>query len=271
MFQWEKKDGVTLLTVSALTATGLVKHGFTTRHGGVSEPPYHSLNMGLTVNDEPLRVQENRTRVSNILDFPLEKLVAAKQVHGDRVALISTEHCGKGALEYETALADTDALITAEIGVPISTYHADCVPLLIFDPVTPAIGLAHAGWKGTALKIGAKTIEKMAHFFDTKAEDCLVAIGPSIGPCCYEVDEKVRAVFSKQFTDSSGFFKRRGQNRWLLDLWEANKISLAEIGVPNEQFFGSGCCTACRVDSFFSYRKEGGSTGRMAAMMMLQN
>lgn len=269
MFEWQTINGVPLLTVSAFAETGLVNHGFTSRIGGTSQPPYDTLNMGFTVQDDPARVLENRRRVAEALDFPLKDLVALKQVHQDRVAVITGDHKGRGALTYETALDNTDALITAEPGVPISTYHADCVPVFFLDPVTPAVGLAHAGWKGTALKIAAKTVTEMNKYFGTRTEDCLVAIGPSIGPCCYEVDARVKEVFEREFVNSDALFRATGQEKWHLDLWAANVDALLEIGVPEQHIFVSSMCTGCQNDVFYSHRKENGITGRMAALIML--
>lgn len=270
MFQWQKINEITLLTVTAFSDTGLVSHGFTSRTGGVSPVPYQSLNMGFTVNDEHDNVIRNRQRVADGLGFPLEDLVAAKQVHGDRVAVITGEQLGKGALTYDTALKDTDALITDQPGIPISTYHADCIPVLLLDPVTPAIGLAHAGWKGTALQIGAKTLAKMTACYGTNPQDCLAAIGPGIGPCCYEVDDKVKDVFARQFAGSEDFFKPVGTGHWHLDLWLANAAALQQAGVPQQNIFVSGLCTSCNHELFFSHRRDKGQTGRMASLMMLK-
>lgn len=257
------------MTVTPLTETGLVKHGFTSRLGGVSQPPFHTLNLGFTVQDAPEKVVENRRRAARAVGFPLEDLVALQQVHGDRVAVVAAEHRGRGALTYETALPGTDAVITNVPGVPLSTYHADCVPVIFLDPVTPAVGLAHAGWKGTALKIAAKTLLEMKKYFGTRVEDCLVAIGPSIGPCCYEVDRPVRDAFGQAFAHGEAFFRAAGQGKWHLDLWEANASALEEAGVPRDHIFTSRLCTGCQRDLFYSHRKENGLTGRMAALIML--
>lgn len=270
VFTWQQKNDVLFLTVTAFTETGLVKHGFTSRLGGISQPPYHTLNMSFTVRDVPEKVVENRRRAAEAIGFPLEDLVALQQVHGDRVAVATSEHKGRGALNYETALPETDAVITREAGVPLSTYHADCVPVFFLDPVTPAVGLAHAGWKGTALKIAAKTLLAMHGHFGTRVEDCLVAIGPSIGPCCYEVDGRVKDIFGQAFREAGAFFQATGEEKWHLDLWEANTRALEEIGVPRRHIFVSRLCTGCRTDLFYSHRKEKGLTGRMAALIMLR-
>lgn len=270
MFAWQEKDGVQWLTVTAFEETGLVQHGFTSRRGGVSDSPYDSLNLSFTVGDRVEQVLANRRRAAGAIGFPLEDLVALQQVHGDRVAVVTAEHKGRGAFTLDTALPETDAVITRERGVPLSTYHADCVPVFFLDPKTPAVGLAHAGWKGTALQIAAKTLLAMNRHFGTRVEDCLVAIGPSIGPCCYEVDGRVKEAFDEAWAGAGALFVATGKEKWHLNLWEANAGALAEIGVPRQHIFVSGLCTGCRTDWFFSHRKERGLTGRMAAFIMLR-
>ncbi len=270
MFRKEEKNGVVIFTIPYFSETNLVIHGFTSRIGGVSPTPYHSLNMGFTVDDDLLLVLENRKRVADILKFPLEHLVAAKQVHQDNIAIVTHKDKGKGALKYDDAIECTDALITMEKNLPLSTYYADCVPIFILDPVTPAIGLAHAGWKGTAFGIGAKTVLKMEKVFGTKIKNLKIAIGPSIGPCCYQVDERIRGLFLKEFPAALEYFQDSKPGHWQLNLWEANKGSLTEIGLLEEQIITSRICTACNTELFFSHRKEQGLTGRMAALMMLK-
>lgn len=271
MFLQEMKKGAAIFTIPFFRETNLVSHGFTTRTGGESKTPYASLNMGFTVGDDPKLVLKNRKLVADVLNFPLENLVAAKQVHQDKIAVVTHKDSGKGALRYTDALEDTDALITAEKNIPLSTYYADCVPIFILDPVTPAIGLAHAGWKGTALKIGAKTIAKMTKVFGTEVKNCKIAIGPSIGSCCYQVDERVKTAFKESYANTTNFFQSSKPGHWQLNLWEANKASLMEIGVPAVQIVISNLCTSCNPDLFFSHRKENGLTGRMAALMMLKD
>lgn len=271
MFRKEEIKGLTFFTVPFFRDINIVTHGFTTRVGGNSQTPYQSLNMGYTVGDNSIMVLENRKLVAKALEFPIENLVAAKQIHQDKIAIVTQKDAGKGALTYVDALDDTDALITAEKNIPLSTYYADCVPIFILDPIAPAIGLAHAGWKGTVLKIGAKTIAKMTEAFGTKAKNCWVAIGPSIGPCCYQVDETVWRNFQNNFLNGGSFFQNSIPGHWQLNLWEANKFCLIEEGVPKNQIISSNICTACNTNLFFSHRKEKGLTGRMAAFMMLKN
>lgn len=268
-FKLVKSGELAYLTIPSFEATGLVTHGFSTRLGGVSSAPYDQLNLGLHVGDAPSLVVQNRQRICEALGINPRHLVAAQQVHGDRVEVVTAQERGRGAVDYQGALEATDALITKEKKVPLTTYFADCVPIFILDPVTPAIGLSHAGWKGTVMKIGAKTIKRMAEKFGTKAQECLIGIGPSIGPCCYEVDEGVVERLAANFLNWETFLKPTGEGRFLLDLWQANAQALMEVGVKKENITMSGYCTHCHRSLFFSYRAQKGKTGRMAAILML--
>lgn len=265
---WETET-LAYLTIPNFDETGLVRHGFSTRLGGYSQPPFQSLNLGLHVGDDNESVLKNRRLFCKSLKINWQDLVAAEQVHGDAVHIVSLQDKGKGAASYVSALSATDALITNLPRLPLSTYYADCVPLFYLDPETPAIGLAHAGWKGTLAKIGAKTLLKMAEVFGSRPDRCLIGIGPSIGPCCYEVDEFILNKFKKHFWPVEQIFYPTS-SKWKLNLQEANKLALLEAGALKENIFISNICTRCRNDLFFSYRAEEGKTGRMAAVIMLE-
>ncbi|MEW6276088.1 MAG: peptidoglycan editing factor PgeF [Bacillota bacterium] len=270
-FTLHQKYGVYYLTIDSFSRTGLVVHAFTTRRGGVSGGPYAGLNMSFRVGDRPENVLINRLSICRALGAEPADLVAAAQVHGDGVARVTAEHRGKGAAEAESALPATDALITNEPGVFLSSYHADCVPVFLLDPVQKAIGVVHAGWKGTALKIAARTVEAMQQSFGTRPRNCLAGIGPAIGPCCYEVDEPVFSRFQYAFADCwPALFTPVALGRWYLNLWEANRRALLEAGLQEERITAANLCTSCRQDLFFSHRASGGKTGRMAALLMLR-
>lgn len=268
-FELKKAGILTYLTIPKFEDTDLVQHGFSTRLGGNSQPPFSSLNLGLHVGDDKDTVLKNRKTFCQAVGVNWRDMVAAEQVHGDAVHVVTDLDRGKGASDYATALSATDALITNIPGIPLSTYYADCVPIFFLDPVTPAIGLAHAGWKGTVARIGAKTLLRMGDVFGTSPNKCLIGIGPSIGPCCYEVDEYVKDKFMEQSWTSEGIFKPVKQ-KWKLDLPTANERALLEAGALPENIFVSNYCTMCRTDLFFSYRAEEGKTGRMAAVIMLK-
>lgn len=260
---WKRRETGSLVLYQAeeLSATGLVVHGFSTRHGGTGR--FGGLNLGLHVDDYREAVVENRRLVCRALGCDLERLVACDQVHGTRIAVVDESHAGRGSDEHSTALPQTDGLITASPDVMLSLYFADCVPVLLLDPVTPAVGLAHAGWKGTAGRIAVRALEAMTREFGTSPSDCLAAVAPAIGPCCYEVGADVAgAVGALGHTGSEG-------GRRMVDLPGINACQLAEAGIPPVNIVVSGACTRCAADDFFSYRREG-PTGRMGAFLMLR-
>lgn len=281
-----KSGSVVYFRFSNLERGGGVRAAFTTRQGGVSLPPYQSLNVGYHVGDDPEAVTENRARAVAVVGGTLDDLVAAEQVHGDRVEVVSVDHRGRGARGQSGSIPGADALITADPGAVLSMYFADCVPIFLVGPARrdaqaggPAYvgGLAHAGWKGTVARIGQRTVEAMASSYAVRPEEVVCVIGPSIGPCCYEVDEPVlgplRRVFPEQW--ETLIQPRLGGKvgpggKAMLNLWEANRLALLAAGVRAENIVVAGLCTACRTDLFYSYRAERGRTGRMAALLRIE-
>lgn len=269
-FLLDKSSTLPFYSIPAFTASDLVTHGFTTRDGGVSTGSYAALNLGLHVGDDPGKVLENRRRASEALGMELERLVAGQQVHGDQVAVITQEHLGRGGASMDTALAGIDALITNVPGVPLSSYYADCVPLFFLDPANKAVALAHAGWKGTVMGIGAKTVQYMQRYYGSKPQEILVGIGPSVGRCCYQVDRPVMDKLSSSFSYWQQLVTPLKDEKWMLDLWETNRRVLLEAGVEENNITTAAVCTACHSDIFFSYRAASGWTGRMAALIMIK-
>ncbi|RJQ28675.1 MAG: peptidoglycan editing factor PgeF [Peptococcaceae bacterium] len=265
---WERK--MPYYTFSRFNVTGMVVHSFTTRYGGVSKKPYDTLNMAFHVGDEPRSVLANRSLACERLGIEQGDLVAGRQAHGDRVAVVTAADRGRGAFEEETALPGTDALITNVPGLTLAGFYADCASLLLLDPVRRVAALAHAGWRGTALRIGQKTLRQMSVSFGTDPRDCLAGIAPSIGPCCYEVGDRVIDDFKKTFSNWRVLAAGTAPGKWRLDLWEANRRVLLDAGLRPENIAVAGLCTACHSDVFFSYRAHGGVTGRMAAFLMLR-
>lgn len=232
------------------------------------------------MEDDPAAVAENRARLCRALGLDQRILVGARQVHGDRAHVVESADAGRGAFDGSSAIPDADALVTRDSGVVLTAYYADCVPIYLYDPRVGTLGLAHAGWKGTVGEAAAKAARKMAEAFGSDPGDCLAAIGPSIGPCCYEVDEKVVEPLARAFEDWSDLVRPSdpkpgpGRSRvpahpgkWKLDLWETNRRSLVRAGLKPENILVSGLCTACRTDVFFSHRAEGGRTGRLMALI----
>lgn len=249
--------------------------GFSTRPGGVSEGPYASLNCGLHVEDDPSRVVENRRRLSAALGAPFDASVYAEQVHGKEIQVVGALQRGAGREAREDALQGKDGFVTKEPGVVLHALFADCVPLFFYDPVKQAVGLAHAGWKGTALGIAAATVETMSAAFGSRPRDLKAAIGPSIGRCCYEVDDRVMDRMEKSLRDiwvadaQEPLYERMDGGKAMLNLQQINRQIMIKAGILPSGIEISGLCTSCRTDLFYSHRKEGGRTGRMSAWIGL--
>lgn len=250
-----------------LERTGLVTHCFSTRRGGVSASPRDSLNLALHVDDDRACVLENRRILMNALQADPAMLTAAEQVHGCKVSVVTESDAGRGASSFEDAVPGVDALITNVPGPVLSLFYADCVPVYILDPVNRAIGLAHAGWRGTAARVASGTLQAMTQQFGTEPDKCLAAIGPSIGRCCYDVSFDV-AMNVKEAVDDERVIARACHEQWRLDLKMANWVTLRRAGVKEKNIAVSDLCTVCRPEDFFSYRRDG-QTGRMAAIMEL--
>ncbi len=268
-FVKNEQSGIVYYTVFAFDKTGLIKHAFSTRLGGVSSCAYESLNLSVLTSDKLENVWENRKRFLNAVGIEQDRVVGAHQVHHDTIYQVTTKDKGAGAYDPQTVIPDTDALMTNETGLALTAFFADCVPVLFLDPVKKVIALAHAGWKGTVAKIAAKTAEAMMQTYGCAKNDILVAIGPSIGPCHYEVDkpviEKVREAFPDYWTELFAGLNDEGHG--YLNLWEANFRQLRDDGIPAGNISTAGLCTNCNQDLFFSHRR--GMAGRQAAVIML--
>ena len=221
------------------------------------------LNLALHVGDNPEKVLHNRAKFAEAIGVSADRFTTCAQVHGSRVQIITENLIGSGALSYADTVAETDALITNLPNVPLLLFYADCVPILLADPVTGAIGLAHAGWRGTAACIAKKTVHAMIEAFGVTPENLLGAVGPSIGPCCYEVDDAVK----EKMPDYSQFFTDKENGKYWLDLWQVNQQQLLEAGLLQEHISVAGICTNDNPELFCSYRYENGKTGRMGVCL----
>ncbi|MFW6147316.1 MAG: peptidoglycan editing factor PgeF [Thermodesulfobacteriota bacterium] len=268
----EKQIGtVTTLHFHNLLAHRAIKHFVSTRTGGFSEFPYHSLNLGLHVGDDPETVLRNRMRLAGAMGIRLDQFTIARQIHAAHVTLVSGEMRGRGSTDQEQAIHGTDALVTDTPGICLLVLVADCVPLLFFDPVKRAIGIAHSGWMGTVEGVASNTIETMKETFGSSPGDILVGMGPSIGPCCYQVGPEVISRVKRAFQNSSAYIIHESKNgHGYLDLWKANRDMLLHAGVERANIEIAGRCTCDEPGIFFSYRKQKGTTGRFAAGIMLQ-
>lgn len=262
------KNEVQFLVFKRLKEIPFIKHGFSTRVGGTSKGNYKSLNLGLKTGDDKNKVKENIKNFALAVGVNYKQLVISDQVHKDIIKVINIEDKGKGYFK-ERDFSGIDGLVTNIPGIPLMTIFADCVPIYLVDPKNKVIGVSHAGWKGTKLKIGQKTVETMIDSYNSKASEIIAIIGPSIGKCCYQVDDLVVEEFEKNFLDTSTFIFKNQADKYQLDLWEANRIALKEIGLVNQNIAISNLCTSCNLDLFYSYRKEKGNTGRMGAIIQL--
>lgn len=247
-----------------------VVHGFSARQGGVSAAPFDSLNMALHVGDDPAAVWENRTRYLQALGLDAAHICTLRQVHGTEIVRVMRRDAGRGARDYADAVADADALITNDSGVTLLLCFADCVPVLLYDPVRNAAGLVHAGWKGTVRRIAAQTAARMAEEFGTRPRDLIAGVGPSISAACYTVGDDVAEQFRNAFPKDAARILTAREGQMHLDLWAANRIQLIEAGVPADHIDCADTCTACERAWFYSYRAASGRTGRLAAVMELK-
>lgn len=251
-------NGIPYYTFEALDTCKQVVNAVFTRLGGASEPPFAALNVGRLVGDDLMAVETNHRLIYEILGISAEEVVTAHQVHGDRVALVDAADGGKVMLA-------TDGLITKTRGVSLMLRFADCLPIFLYDPQNNSIGLAHAGWRGTAAKIAQRLVSAMAEAVGSDPSTIIGGLGPAIGPCCYQVGPEVAERLKPSLTQWQKAVAASPDSTFSLDLWEANRQQLVEAGVKKVEL--SRLCTACHADEFFSHRREKGRTGRFAAIM----
>jgi YfiH family protein len=236
-----------------------VRHAVFTRRGGVSTGHLASLNVGRAVGDDPHRLAENHARIYAHLGVAAAQVATGQQVHGNRVARVSSEDGGD---TQPTA----DALITNTPALALMLRFADCQPILLYDPEHHALALVHAGWRGAALGIPRRAVEAMQAAFGTRPAAIWAGLGPCIGPCCYQVGDDVASALGYALPDWREAIVRTDRG-WWLDLSAANAQLLQQAGVSTAE--RSRLCTACRLDEFYSHRAEGGRTGRFAVLAML--
>jgi len=235
------------------------KHALITRLGGVSEGSFASLNLGSTVGDTAAAVQENHRRLFAALKVRPEHVVSPHQVHGCNVAQV---HLADGG----TVIPETDALITNAPGLALLLRFADCAPVLFYDAVQPAVGLAHGGWRGVAAGVVPATVKAMQATFNTQVENLWVGIGPAIGPDHYEVGAEVISAIAATLPSGTRI-AYPSQDRWRLDLPAAIVAQLNSLGVQHVEL--SGLCTACGTAEWYSHRQEKGRTGRFGVLVTL--
>lgn len=240
---------------------------------------FHRLRAGMSVKynyrlnggeGDRQTVIANRKRLANALGFSFGAWTCAEQVHGKRVVRIGKKVRGAGSWAQETAIAAADGLITDESDILLTAFFADCTPLLFWDPEEGAVGIAHAGWRGTVAGIAREMVERMGEEFGTDSADLHVAIGPSIGPCCYEVDDRVIHALEKVLPSPlEQVVQPKGNSHYFLDLKRANAKILQNVGVPSGRLLVSRYCTCCEDELFHSYRRDKERAGRMVAWIGL--
>ena len=266
----EAIDLLEILFFENLSAYKEIRHFISTRKGGVSKPPFDSLNLGLNVGDDTGNVLKNRKRLATTIGIPLRHFTIGEQIHSGNVIIISEESKGKGSTNYKEAINATDAMVTNAAGICLVILVADCVPMLFFDPVRRAIGVAHAGWKGTLQLIAQKTVKAMEKAFGSSAKDILVGVGPSIGPCCYKVGPDVISQVEAIFSNKKEYILNESKNGdGYFDLWKANLDQLLHVGIKRNNIEMAMNCTCHNYDLFFSYRYQKGATGRFCAGITL--
>ncbi len=260
-----KRKGRIQYVEAEFEGTSCSIQGFTTRHEGVSRPPYNSLNLGTTTLDQPHNIEGNRNLLTRAFGLQQNSLLTVRQTHGSDILLID-EH--NDDLSH-FATIEADAIITDQPGIMIAVTVADCAPILLMDPEKKVIAAVHAGWKGSAMALAGKTVEWMHAIFGSDPAAIKAAIGPCIKSCCYEVDLPVRQAFSQSGIEWDKVAVENGNGRWRLDMAEANRAILLKTGVREESIQFSDLCVSCHRELFFSYRRDGVDTGRQAGFIML--
>jgi YfiH family protein len=235
----------------------------------VSEGPYAKLNLGLHVDDDPARVIENRRRVCRVLGVDFDRCTFAQQVHGDSIRMVTKTEAGEGRARFDDGIPKTDGLAVSEPGVTVAVLVADCVPILLYDPENHVGAAVHAGWRGTAGGIAAKAVRLLADECGCRPAALVVALGPAIGSCCYQVGAEVVEGLTRAFDYEESVAERRARN-WYADLAKANLQQLTTAGVSVENIEPSGICTSCDSEEFYSDRKLGRPTGRFGAFISLR-
>ena len=251
-------------TLEYLTAEGITAaHGFTTRHGGVSTGSQSSLNLAIGRGDSLENVEKNLCILGDALGFDPAKLVMTMQIHSDIVRVVTDADC---AGPCHRSYPQCDGLVTNTPGVALLIFTADCTPLLFHDPVTGAVGAAHAGWKGTAQAIGARVVEAMAENYGSRPEDIRAAIGPNVGFCHFETDWDVPEAMIATYGDEVNAYIQKKGEKYYLDLKEINALCLRRAGVKHIEI--SDACTYCESDRFWSHRVTQGKRGSQGAVIL---
>lgn len=263
-------DSVPYLTYNSLSEIKFINHAFSTRLGGVSTGEFSSMNLAFNRGDNEDCVTENYKRLCKSAGFDYNTLTASAQDHNIFVRAVTAENVGTGIYKPRD-IESVDALITNERNVTLVTYYADCTPLFFIDTNKKAIGLAHAGWRGTVGRIGEKVVQKMTELYGTNPADIKAAIGPAISVCCYEVDKPCAEHFlALENVNPDDFVHPKADGKYMVDLLEANRQILLSAGIKSENITVSDICTNCNSELLWSHRATKGHRGTMCALMCIK-
>ena len=265
MFKHNKINNIEFLTITEFDKSGLVRHGFSTRKGGVSLGEAGTMNFGFNRKDTRENIVKNFELFCTVLGVDYKKIVFTNQTHEDVVYAVTKKDIGKGLMTISD-IKGVDALVTNIPNIPLCTFHADCMPLFFLDTNKKAIGLTHSGWKSTLLNIAQKTVQKMQSEYGCNPADIIVAIGPSIGVCHFEVGQGVADKFKEKFGDE---YIINGETPHI-DLWQLCKSQLINAGILSHNITITDICTFCNNDLFYSYRGDNHKTGSMVSIMELR-
>ncbi len=262
-FTLNKNGGLEYMTASNISA----RHGFMTRHGGKSKGIYSSLNFRYHSDDDREALSQNYKILCDEMGTEPCKLVFSKQVHTDTVRPVTFDDCHREL--FAEVPYEADAIITAEKGLPLVIFIADCIPILLYDPQTPSIGAVHAGWRGTVMDIAGKAVSELSRCYGSKPENIRAAIGQGISFCCFETGEEVpRAVRELLGADAERFIKPKGQKS-MVDLKGINRLLLERRGILPENIEVSDECTCCSSEKYWSHRATNGMRGVNGAFIMI--
>jgi polyphenol oxidase len=264
LFTLATRDGLSFVTCAPLDPDAGMRHAFSTRVGGESVEPFTGLNLGLGSGDERAQVEHNRRRFAQVVGFSVEKLVTLRQVHGNRVVVLK-----EGDDPAAVRSMPADALITSCPEIPIAVITADCFPVVLAASTVPAIAIIHSGRRGTAEGVVPLALECLCDQYGIQPSTVSVAIGPGIGGCCYEVDDRSAGPFLQQYHETDGVFHPSRPGHLFLDLQRAILCQVEAAGVPCNRTWAANLCTACHPRWFYSYRREGARSGRMLNAAML--
>ncbi|MBQ8893650.1 MAG: peptidoglycan editing factor PgeF [Clostridia bacterium] len=264
-FYLQEQNGVITLKCRAFDAIPGLRHGFSTRHGGVSEGYLASMSFSYQKENEEI-VDENFRRFSAANGLPFDSLVLTHQTHTAHVVTVDESYKNQGR---HRKLRETDGLVTAAPGLGLVCFTADCVPLLLADPHARVVAAVHAGWRGTVQGIAAEAVAQMVAA-GAEEKEILVAIGPSIGPCCFEVGPEVQREFTRRFGEELPAVPSHREGHTMVDLWQANRLVLQQCGVAENHIFTSEICTFCNNKDYYSHRYTNGMRGSLIGAIAME-